>query len=170
MNEVFDCNTCRGVCCIQPPQLNTKEDLEIAIKHGVKILALKLNDKDRSYILTIDKVEKAYREVKVCPFLNEESQCDIHGEGFSVCKAFECHFMGVSTSLVLKAPPQMLIQGLVDSPLEHREKPILYTLSEVKKLDLVEIIDFKEMMKRVYAVKLEPLLKIVDKIIASLKG
>jgi len=88
--------TCKGcgICCLQPPQIETEEELVFAIGQGVDIRRVNINEFTKSGDGGEDSSDKAIyfilRQDGKCPFLNEHYGCDIYENRFSTCRRFEC--------------------------------------------------------------------------------
>ena len=70
----FECNQCFGLCCFNPPQLSSKEEIKKALKYKVHIICIKLSGE---YMCAITKNQKDQ-----CPFLDENNKCSIYDNRF----------------------------------------------------------------------------------------
>ena len=81
-----DCSECNGICCLNPPEIRSLEELKFALQHKAKIFAYK--EATNKYLLTVAK------ENGVCKFLNRENgECSIYDNRFEACKLFDCKLL-----------------------------------------------------------------------------
>jgi len=82
----FNCNLCNGICCHNPPQIETIEELEFALDNGAKVVCMNFEHDKHKYYLTV-----LTNEEKFCPFFDTTSKkCKIYENRFNSCKRYRC--------------------------------------------------------------------------------
>jgi Fe-S-cluster containining protein len=89
MNEntiKFNCSLCNGICCHNPPQIETVEELEFALDNDAKVVCMNFEHDKHKYYFTVLTTEE-----KFCPFFDTElKKCKIYENRFNSCKRYRC--------------------------------------------------------------------------------
>jgi Fe-S-cluster containining protein len=79
----LDCKKCGGLCCSNPPELYSLEEVERALKNGASVMYCNI-DNNKMYFV-VKAIENK------CPFLDKKDfNCSIYEERFEACKKYEC--------------------------------------------------------------------------------
>jgi len=153
---VFDCNSCGGMCCVNPPLLFDFSEGMKAKKLGVEIVAS--GDNSGGYLIAIAKKKD------VCPFLDVDSgDCKIYDNRFMACKSYSCKLIGKQKSVavgeLLKFEADTLNVGL------STEKPKPLTRSEVRKIGAKIIKSRNKLLQKISATDFDTYSNLVTKTI-----
>jgi len=147
----FDCSLCNGLCCVTPPYLVSKEEIEFAHRNGAKLYALK-HPKYNNYSINI---EKDYKK-DACPFLNvQEGTCNIYENRPTVCREMKCNFMDKKVDEVY----EMLDKQVPVTNINHRplDEIFIFTIEDIKKISdelvNIEILNLHEAFAKLLTVK-----------------
>ena len=83
MKVKVSCERCSGVCCINPPSLQSTDEIERALNLGAELVGIDIDYENDIYAVSVRKKEG------VCPFL-KDGNCSVYTDRFKACKAFEC--------------------------------------------------------------------------------
>ena len=137
------CDECSGICCLNPPELRSIEELALAHKLKAKILGLKV-DTDK-YILTIAKDVNT----KACKFLDMETgKCSIYENRFEACRLLECKITndnGVSVD--------DFMEGKIGMPKKASE-PYYFKKADIKRYG-VKVADKDYIIKKAFLTDME---------------
>lgn len=79
-----DCSSCTGMCCITPPGIANREELDFALEREVNVVALEVES--GMFVVAVKKVNGA------CPFLSN-GKCSVHENRFQRCVEFKCNLI-----------------------------------------------------------------------------
>ena len=139
--KIKDCSECNGLCCINPPEVRSLEELKFATQNKAKVLGLKV-DTNR-YILTIAKEDGA------CKFLNKENgECSVYENRFEACKLLDCKLIS-ENGITLEE----FKNGAIGIKKEY-SKPVFFDKKTIKRYK-VKIADKDYILKKAFLTDIE---------------
>ena len=79
----FNCELCKGVCCLNPPNVRVYEGSK-AVEMGASLISFRTS---RGYYVSIRP------NGDTCPFW-ENGNCSVYENRFQACRNFECEMIG----------------------------------------------------------------------------
>ena len=94
MKDNFDCMDCEGICCLNPPQLNSIEEIKRAKDLGAEVVSVEFEP--GKFVAVIAQKNK------MCPFLEKDGKCSIYDYRFKACREYSCALIGETDQEVFK--------------------------------------------------------------------
>ena len=148
----FKCKNCTSFCCVVPPTILTEGELEKALEHKGKVVAIQRTSQE--YILFVVKDE----ESGICPFVskgdNYEYKCSIYDDRFMVCDIFDCQAKDYTIDELFSKQPNDIISLLTNKKVEESlpigvfSKEIIdkYDISVVTQQEAIEMVNMTSML------------------------
>jgi len=91
--KLDNCNECNALCCVNPPMMQSEQEIAFAKSKGVELLAY-TKDNYNYYVMIAKK--NGY-----CPFLLN-NKCSVYDNRFNSCKEYTCKMLGDNGADILK--------------------------------------------------------------------
>jgi len=91
--KLNDCSECNALCCVNPPMLQSEQEIAFAKSKGVELLAY---TKDNYHYFIMIAKKNGY-----CPFLLS-NKCSVYDTRFNSCKEYTCKMLGNDGADILK--------------------------------------------------------------------
>ena len=138
----FGCELCRGICCLNPPNVKRSE-AEKAKRLGAEMVSFK-------------RYEGYYVSIKpngdMCPFW-EDGSCSIYDERFESCRNFECKAIGEDPLRLTKLSNPFMVIDMFRNPkrtYSAKREDVFWSKEEIEKY-AIPVVSEQEFIKLVLA-------------------
>jgi len=153
--KLNNCSQCDGLCCLNPPEIKSVNELSFAIQNGAKPMALQVEK--NKFVITLARDERGN-----CNFLSDTGECTIYENRFEACRLLDCKIISENGIDLLN-----LLNGKIGE--DRKASEPFYVDKKTIKSFKVEVADQQTIMEKAFLIDLDLYLKRVNNLVSKNK-